>query len=309
MAAARSPDFRGRAAERDQLDRLLQMVRGGESAALIVRGEAGIGKTALLDQCAGRAAGFRLARIAGMESEMELPFAGLHQLCAPMLAAVDNLPEPQRDALHVAFGLTSGDPPDRFLVALATLSLLAEVARKRPLLCLVDDAQWLDAASGQVLGFVARRILAESVLMLFAIREPSRGAVSGRTAGAHAGRPRRRGRPRTSLGRHSWWGRCQCPGSNRGGNPRQSTGALGTASGHDRGRTGRWIRRSPLERSSWPARGALSQASRRAARGHPAADAGGIGGSDRGRWVALARRADARNRAGGGRGHRSRTTG
>ena len=173
MAAARSPDFRGRAAERDQLDRLLQMVRGGESAALIVRGEAGIGKTALLDQCAGRAAGFRLARIAGMESEMELPFAGLHQLCAPMLAAVDNLPEPQRDALHVAFGLTSGDPPDRFLVALATLSLLAEVARKRPLLCLVDDAQWLDAASGQVLGFVARRILAESVLMLFAIREPS----------------------------------------------------------------------------------------------------------------------------------------
>ena len=104
---------------------------------------------------------------------MELPFAGLHQLCSPMLGGVDNLPEPQRDALHVAFGLTSGDAPDRFLVALATLSLLAEVARKRPLLCLIDDAQWLDAASGQVLGFVARRILGESVLMVFGIREPS----------------------------------------------------------------------------------------------------------------------------------------
>ena len=173
MAAERVPVFRDRTAERDQLDRLLQMVRRGESAALIVRGEAGIGKTALLDQGAGRAADFRLARIAGMESEMELPFAGLHQLCAPMLAAAENLPEPQRDALQVAFGLTSGNAPDRFLVALATLSLLAEVARKRPLLCLVDDAQWLDAASGQVLGFVARRILAESVLMLFGIREPS----------------------------------------------------------------------------------------------------------------------------------------
>ena len=167
MAAVRSPDFRDRTAERDQLDRLLQMVRGGESAALVVRGEAGIGKTALLDQCAGRAAGFRLARIAGMQSEMELPFAGLHQLCAPMLAELEDLPEPQRDALQVAFGLTSGDAPDRFLVALATLSLLAEVARKRPLLCLVDDAQWLDAASGQVLGFVAtadsRRVGADAV--------------------------------------------------------------------------------------------------------------------------------------------------
>ncbi len=153
--------------------RLVDQVRAGESAALVVRGEAGIGKTALLHQCAGMASGFRVARIAGMQSEMELPFAGLHQLCGPMLAHVVALPDPQQDALRVALGLMAGDAPDRFLVALATLGLLAEVAQKRPLLCVVDDAQWLDAASGQVFGFVARRLLAESVLMLFAVRDPS----------------------------------------------------------------------------------------------------------------------------------------
>lgn len=172
MTLERSPVFRGRATEQDQVVRLLDKVRAGESAALVVRGEAGIGKTAFIDHCAGQAADFQLVRIAGMECEMELPFAGLHQLCAPMLVKVENLPDPQQNALRVAFGLTTGDPPDRSLVALATLSLLAEVAQKRPLLCVVDDAQWLDAASGQVLGFVARRLLAESVLMLFAVREP-----------------------------------------------------------------------------------------------------------------------------------------
>ena len=104
---------------------------------------------------------------------MELPFAGLHQLCAPMLAQLDAIPEPQQDALRVAFGLSSGGAPDRFLVALAALSLLAEVAAERPLLCLVDDAQWLDGASSQVLGFVARRVLAESLLIVFAVREPT----------------------------------------------------------------------------------------------------------------------------------------
>ncbi len=171
MAARRSPVFLGRTTERDQLSRLLDKVRGGESAALVVRGEAGIGKTALLDNCAGQASGFQLARIAGMQSEMELPFAGLHQLCAPMLADLDGIPDPQQNALRVALGLASGDAPDRFLVALATLSLLAEVARKRPLLCVVDDGQWLDAASRQVLGFVARRLLAEAVLMLFSVRD------------------------------------------------------------------------------------------------------------------------------------------
>ena len=173
MAVRRPPAFLGRSGERDELDRLLETVREGRSAVLLIRGEAGIGKTALLRYAAGRAAGFRVAQIAGVEAEMELPFAGLHRLCAPMLAQLDALPDPQRDALRVSFGLSSGEAPDRFLVALAALTLFAEVAGERPLLCLVDDAQWLDAATSQVLGFVARRLLAESVAIVFAVREPS----------------------------------------------------------------------------------------------------------------------------------------
>jgi DNA-binding NarL/FixJ family response regulator len=173
MATRRRPVLLGRAAEREQLDRLLENVRAGESAVLVIRGEAGVGKTALLQHCAGQASGFRVARIGGVESEMELPFAGLHQLCAPMLGRLGELPEPQRAALCVALGLASGPAPDRFLVALAALTLLAEVAAERPLLCLIDDAQWLDGASGQVLGFVARRLLAESVALVFALREPA----------------------------------------------------------------------------------------------------------------------------------------
>jgi hypothetical protein len=155
------------------LDRLLQAVREGQSGVVVVRGEAGVGKTALLQYCAGNAPGFHVAQIAGVEAEMELPFAGLHQLCAPMLEALEDLPEPQRDALNVALGLSPGDAPDRFLVALAALSLLSAVAEERPLLCLVDDAQWLDGASGQVLGFVARRLAAESVAIVLAIRRPA----------------------------------------------------------------------------------------------------------------------------------------
>src|ERR671934_620305 len=170
MAAHRG--LRGRSSERELLDRLLENVRDGQSAVLVIRGEPGIGKTALLQHCAEQASGFRVARVAGVESEMELPFAGLHQLCAPMLGWLDALPEPQRAALRVALGLSSGPAPERFLVSLAALSLLAEVAAERPLLCLVDDAQWLDAASRQVLGFVARRLLAESVADVFAVRVP-----------------------------------------------------------------------------------------------------------------------------------------
>jgi ATP/maltotriose-dependent transcriptional regulator MalT len=173
MAARRPPVLLGRASEREALDRLLDNVRGGQSAVLVIRGEAGVGKTALLHHCARQAAGFRVARVAGVESEMELPFAGLHQLCAPLLGSLDALPEPQQAALSVALGLASGAAPDRFLVALAALSLLAEVAAERPLLCFVDDAQWLDAVSSQILGFVARRLLAESVAIVFAVREPS----------------------------------------------------------------------------------------------------------------------------------------
>ena len=173
MATERRPLFRGRSSERDVLDRLLEQVREGQSRALVIHGEAGVGKTALVRYAARQASGFRVAEIAGVESEMELAYAGLHQLCTPMLAHLEALPEPQERAVLVAFGLSSGDAPDRFLVALATLGLLAQVAEERPLLCVVEDAQWLDDASGQVLGFVARRLLAESVAMVFAVREPS----------------------------------------------------------------------------------------------------------------------------------------
>jgi DNA-binding CsgD family transcriptional regulator len=173
MAAQRPPAFRGRSKERDALDRLLEDARSGQSSAIVIRGEAGVGKTALLRYAARQASGFRLIQIAGVESEMELAYAGLHQLCAPLLGWLEALPEPQRSALGVAFGAVSGDPPDRFLVALATLSLLSAIAEDRPLLCLVDDVQWLDEASGQVLGFVARRLLAESIAIVLAVREPN----------------------------------------------------------------------------------------------------------------------------------------
>src|SRR5215211_2846888 len=173
MVGQRPPVLLGRAGERETLDRLLENVRAGQSAVLVIRGEAGVGKTALLHYCARQASGFRVARLAGVESEMELPFAGLHQLCAPMLGRLGALPEPQQAALGVALGMSSGPAPDCFLVALAALSLLAEVAAERPLLCLVDDAQWLDGASGQILGFVARRLLAESVAIVFAVRDPT----------------------------------------------------------------------------------------------------------------------------------------
>src|SRR5919107_795431 len=163
----------GRSAECQALEQALDRVRGGDSAVLGVRGEAGVGKTALLHYCARQASDFRVSRVAGVESEMELAFAGLHQLCAPMVNRLDALPEPQQHALGVALGLASGEATDRFLVALATLGLLSEAAADRPLLCLVDDAQWLDNASAQVLGFVARRLQADSVALVFAVREPS----------------------------------------------------------------------------------------------------------------------------------------
>jgi AAA ATPase domain len=173
MSANPAFGFLGRTSEREQLDGLLADVREGQGAILVVRGEPGIGKTALLGYAARQASGFRVAQIAGVEAEMELAFASTHQLCASMLARLDALPDPQQNALRVALGLGPGGVPDRFLVALAVLSLLSAVAEERPLLCLVDDAQWLDAASAQVLGFVARRLVAESVAIVFAVREPS----------------------------------------------------------------------------------------------------------------------------------------
>src|SRR6195256_2859908 len=139
----------GRRVEREALERLLEVVRGGQSRVLVLRGEPGVGKTALLESAIGSASGFRVMRAVGVESEMELPFAALQQLCAPMLNRLERLPAPQRDALCVAFGLAAGNVPDRFLVGLAVLSLLSEAAQEQPLVCTVDDAQWLDRASAQ----------------------------------------------------------------------------------------------------------------------------------------------------------------
>jgi DNA-binding CsgD family transcriptional regulator len=157
------------------LDGVLADIRAGISRALVVRGEPGIGKTALLKYAADTAPDFQLARAEGVESEMELPFAALHKLCGRMLSRLDRLPGPQRDALGVAFGLRSGSAPDRFLVGLAVLGLLAEVATDQPLLCLIDDAQWLDQTSAQALGFVARRLDAESVAVMFGTRDTGAG--------------------------------------------------------------------------------------------------------------------------------------
>jgi AAA ATPase domain len=145
-------------------------VRAGRWWCAVTRG---VGKTVLLEHLAGRAwdAGCRVARAAGVQSEMELGFAGLHQLCAPMLDHVGRLPVPQRDALRTAFGVAAGPPPDRFFVGLAVLSLLSEVAGERPLICVIDDAQWLDRASAQALGFTARRLGADAVGLVFAARD------------------------------------------------------------------------------------------------------------------------------------------
>ena len=164
--------LRGRRAECGVLDGLLEGVRGGRSAVLVVRGEAGVGKTALLDYVVESAPDLRSVRAAGVEAERELAFAGVHQLCGPMLDGLECLPGPQRDALRIAFGLDAGPAPDRFLVGLAVLSLLWEVAGDQPLVCVVDDVQWLDRASVQVLAFAARRLQAEAVLVIFAAREP-----------------------------------------------------------------------------------------------------------------------------------------
>src|SRR5215475_1967293 len=168
------PSLRGRCRECTVLDELLEQVRRGRSTVLVMCGEAGVGKTALLEYLAGRALGCRLARVTGVQSEMALAFAGLHQLCAPMLSGADCLPVPQREALRTAFGLAEGPPPDRFLVGLAVLNLLSEVSAERPLVCVIDDEQWLDHASAQALGFVARRLAADPVGLVFAVRVPGK---------------------------------------------------------------------------------------------------------------------------------------
>ncbi|CRZ17669.1 helix-turn-helix transcriptional regulator [Mycolicibacterium neworleansense] len=172
------PSLCGRDGECAALRTLVSGGRSGGSGVLVVRGEAGVGKTALLDYVVEHAPGFQVTQVAGVESDMELAFAGLHQLCAPLLDHLDKLPEPQRDALAVAFGRGVGPVPDRFLVGLAVLSLLAAAAGRKPLLCVIDDAQWLDQVSVQTLGFVARRLLAEPVVLVFAVRDNHDGTAA-----------------------------------------------------------------------------------------------------------------------------------
>jgi DNA-binding CsgD family transcriptional regulator len=168
----RGPGLIDRDGERAVLDRFVADVRAGAGQALVLRGEPGMGKTALLDYLAGQAGGCRVARAAGMQSEMELAFAGLHQLCAPLMDHAGRLPGPQQEALRTVFGLSAGPAPDRFMVGLAVLTLLSEAAGERPLICVIDDQQWLDQASAQALGFAARRLGADRVGLVFAAREP-----------------------------------------------------------------------------------------------------------------------------------------
>src|SRR6478609_5311949 len=171
--ATRSPAIQllGRQRERDVLDRVLDAAREGHGGVLALYGEPGVGKTALLDYAAEAGADFTVVRAVGVEGEMELAFAAVQQLCSPSLHFMERLPEPQRVALEVALGLSAGPPPNTFLVGLAVLNLVSEAADEQPLLCLVDDAQWLDRASARVLAFVARRLLAERIAMVFAARE------------------------------------------------------------------------------------------------------------------------------------------
>ena len=306
MAARRSPVLLGRAGEREALDRLLENVRGGQSAVLVIRGEAGVGKTALLHHCARQASGFRVARVAGVESEMELPFAALHQLCAPMLDRLDALPEPQQAALCVALGLASGAAPDRFLVALAALSLLAEVAAERPLLCVVDDAQWLDAASAQVLGFVARRVLAESVAIVFAVRDPTdERELAGLPELMLAGLPERR-RARPARHGHPRPARRARPRPVRRRDARQPAGDPGAAARVGRNPIARRVRARRRICVAGADRGELSAATRSAARGGSAAVAGGGSGAARRPAAGVARVGATRHRLLGGDRRRDR---
>src|SRR5579863_3160956 len=172
--AVKGAELFDRVQESAELDRVLGAIRDGLSSVLVLRGEAGIGKSALLDYAVGHAADMQLARVVGVESEMDLSFAAIHQLLIQFLDVIERLPAPQRDALYTAFGRVEGPPPDRFLVGLATLTLLTEAAAERPVLCVIDDAQWLDRVSLEVLGFVARRLFADPVGMVFAVREEDR---------------------------------------------------------------------------------------------------------------------------------------
>src|SRR6516225_993000 len=166
-----------RTVEAEAIERVLAAARDGLSAVLVLRGESGIGKTALLDHAVENASDMQVARVTGVESEMDLGFAGLHQLLIPFLGGLERLPVPQREALQAAFGMAAGPAPDRFLVGLAALTLITDAAVDQPVVCVIDDAQWLDRVSVEVLGFVARRLFADRVGMLFSVREGEQRAV------------------------------------------------------------------------------------------------------------------------------------
>ena len=177
VVGAQAGRLHGRQRERAVLERLLDTARDGHGAVLVVHGDPGVGKTALLEYAVDAGQDFRVVRTAGVEGEMQLDYAALQQLCSPILELIERLPDLQRDALGVAFGLSAGQAPSPFLVGLAALGLLSEAAEQQPLLSLVDDAQWLDGASARALAFVARRLLAERVALAFATREVGSGWV------------------------------------------------------------------------------------------------------------------------------------
>src|SRR2546429_132805 len=170
VASAEPRQLLGRQREQAVLERLVETAREGRGGVLVVHGDPGVGKTALLEYALDTAKDFRVVGTSGVEGETELDYAALQHLCSPILALIDRLPDPQGDALRVAFGLSPGRPPSPFMVGLAVLGLLSEAAEERPLLCMVDDTQWLDDASGAALAFVARRLLAERIALTFATR-------------------------------------------------------------------------------------------------------------------------------------------
>ena len=208
-------ELRGREQEYAVLKRMLDAAQAGRSDVLVIRGEPGVGKSALLDVLAKRVDGLHLARAAGVESEMELSYSGLHQLCQPFLDRMDHLARPQHEALGTAFGLQTGPPPDRFLTGLAVLNLLSDAAGQQPVLCIVDDAQWLDLMSARILAFVARRLAAESVVMVFAVRDGEKHELAGLAELEIRGLGDADARALAGLGA-ARAGRPACPGSDRG---------------------------------------------------------------------------------------------
>ena len=290
--------LRGRTRECALLDGLLDSIRAGESRALVVRGEAGIGKTALLEYLIETALDVTVVRAGGVESEMELAYSNLHLLCGPMLAQLERLPGPQRQALETVFGLSVGPPPDRFLVGLGVLGLLSEAAEERPLLCVVDDAQWLDQASGLIMAFVARRLVAERVGIVFAARHPveelSRLSRSGGARPAQWRRPRAAG-----LGGAVDAGPARSGPDHRRGR-RQSTRFARIAARVDGDTAGGWVRAARCGGCRRTAGADLRSTTRRAFGRCEASVAACVGRASRRSAAAVACRRTARNRAGGG---------